>query len=62
LGEPLQGALRLIPLVATMQAFLGIATLLLLVPVPLAVAHQAGAILLFSVVLRALHLAQADRV
>ncbi len=47
-------ATALVPLAATLQAGLGIATLLMVVPVPLAVAHQAGAFLLFGVVLWAL--------
>jgi cytochrome c oxidase assembly protein subunit 15 len=37
------------------QAALGIATLMLVVPLPLAVAHQAGAFILFSLGLYALH-------
>ena len=37
------------------QALLGIATLLYVVPVPLAVAHQAGALVLFSLALYVLH-------
>jgi cytochrome c oxidase assembly protein subunit 15 len=37
------------------QALLGIATLMLVVPVPLAVAHQAGAFILFTLGLFALH-------
>lgn len=37
------------------QAMLGIATLMLVVPLPLAVAHQAGAFILFSLGLFALH-------
>jgi len=37
------------------QLALGIATLLLRVPIPLAVAHQAGAVLLFSATLFAAH-------
>jgi cytochrome c oxidase assembly protein subunit 15 len=40
--------LALLPLVATAQAGLGIATLLMVVPLPLAAAHQAGAFLLFG--------------
>jgi cytochrome c oxidase assembly protein subunit 15 len=40
---------------AALQVTLGISTLLLVVPVPLAAAHQAGALALFSVVLWALH-------
>jgi cytochrome c oxidase assembly protein subunit 15 len=38
-----------------LQLVLGIATLLLVVPVPLAVAHQAGAVLLFVAALTAAH-------
>jgi len=37
------------------QAMLGIATLMLVVPLPLAVAHQAGAFILFSLGIYALH-------
>lgn len=48
-------AVRLVPLAATLQAGLGIATLLTLVPVPLAAMHQAGAFVLFGVSLWALH-------
>jgi cytochrome c oxidase assembly protein subunit 15 len=45
--------LLLVILVA--QAALGIATLLLVVPLPLAAAHQAGAVLLFGAALNAAH-------
>ena len=38
-----------------LQIALGIATLLLAVPVPLAAAHQAGALLVFSAALFAAH-------
>ena len=37
------------------QIALGIATLLLVVPVPLAAAHQAGAVLLFAAALNVAH-------
>ncbi len=47
-------AVRLVPVAATLQVALGISTLLLVVPLSLAVAHQAGAFLLFSAVLWAL--------
>jgi len=47
-GDLLLGALAL-------QIALGIATLLLAVPVPLAAAHQAGALLVFSAALFVLH-------
>jgi len=52
-------AVGLVPLAASLQAGLGIATLLLVVPLPLAAAHQAGAFVLFSVVLWAAHEAAA---
>jgi heme a synthase len=48
-------ALRALFAVATLQAALGIATLLLVVPLPLAVAHQAGALLLLTAALLLLH-------
>jgi cytochrome c oxidase assembly protein subunit 15 len=48
-------AVTLVPVVATLQAGLGISTLLLMVPIPLASAHQGGAFLLFGVVLWAAH-------
>lgn len=44
-----------LPFGLLLQAALGIATLMLLVPLPLAVAHQAGAFLLFTLGLYALH-------
>jgi cytochrome c oxidase assembly protein subunit 15 len=47
--------LRLVPLVASLQVGLGVSTLLALVPVGLAAAHQACAFLLFSVLLWTLH-------
>jgi cytochrome c oxidase assembly protein subunit 15 len=43
-----RAALSLLPLAATLQAGLGIATLMLAVPLPLAAAHQAGAFVLFT--------------
>jgi cytochrome c oxidase assembly protein subunit 15 len=52
-------ALALVPLAASLQVGLGVATLLLVVPLPLAAAHQAGAFLLFSVTLWAAHEAAA---
>ncbi len=51
-------ALHLLPLVALAQASLGIATLLLRVPIPLASVHQANALLLLTV---SLYLAHARR-
>ena len=44
-------AMAMVPVAATLQAGLGIATLLNMVPLPLAVAHQAGAFLLFTALL-----------
>ncbi|MDR3440200.1 COX15/CtaA family protein [Telmatospirillum sp.] len=55
MGPVLGWRLAVVPVVATLQAALGIATLLSLVPVGLAALHQAGAFLLFSTVLWALH-------
>lgn len=48
-------AVNLVPLAATAQASLGIATLLSVVALPLAAAHQAGGFLLFTVLLWAIH-------
>jgi cytochrome c oxidase assembly protein subunit 15 len=47
---------------ATVQAALGIATLLLVVPLPLAVAHQAGAMLLVTAAVVARHALRSPRV
>jgi cytochrome c oxidase assembly protein subunit 15 len=47
---------------ATLQAALGISTLLLVVPLPLAVAHQAGALLLFTAALTLRHALKRPRV
>jgi cytochrome c oxidase assembly protein subunit 15 len=59
LGRPLAGGARLachlLAAMATAQAALGISTLLLVVPLPLAVLHQAGALLLLTAGLAALH-------
>ncbi len=44
-----------------LQAALGIATLLLAVPLPLAAAHQAGAVLVFAAALWTAHALQAER-
>jgi cytochrome c oxidase assembly protein subunit 15 len=43
---------------ALLQAGLGIATLLLQVPIPLAAAHQAGAVVLWTLALWSLHAAR----
>jgi heme a synthase len=48
-------ALHALFALATIQAGLGIATLLLVVPLPLAVAHQAGALLLLTAALTLCH-------
>nr|WP_281392956.1 COX15/CtaA family protein [Roseospira goensis] len=47
--------LRLLTPAALLQVGLGIATLLLLVPIPLAVAHQAGALVLVTLLVWTLH-------
>jgi len=65
-GRPLPRAARLpLDLMLAMvfiQVVLGISTLLLVVPIPLAAAHQTGAILLFTCALLTVHgLRRADR-
>jgi cytochrome c oxidase assembly protein subunit 15 len=45
---------------ALLQVGLGIATLLAVVPVPLAALHQAGAVTLLSLVVWSLHDARGD--
>jgi heme a synthase len=47
--------LDLLLLAALVQVSLGVSTLLLVVPIPLAAAHQAGAVLLFTCALLVLH-------
>jgi cytochrome c oxidase assembly protein subunit 15 len=54
-------ATRLVLYAALLQVTLGIATLLMSVPVWLGVAHQAGALLLFTAALLALHAAGVSR-
>jgi cytochrome c oxidase assembly protein subunit 15 len=49
LPKPARTALHALLAVAILQAALGISTLLLVVPIPLAVTHQAGAVLLLTV-------------
>ena len=65
-GLPLtQGAataLNLLPLAATAQASLGVATLLHHVPVSLGSAHQAGALGLFTIVVALLHATRAPAI
>jgi cytochrome c oxidase assembly protein subunit 15 len=48
LPRPARAALRGLVAVALLQVALGITTLLLVVPIPLAAAHQAGAVLLLT--------------
>lgn len=55
LPRPIKNRFYLLPLALALQAFLGIATLMLAVPLPLAIAHQAGACLILSLTLFALH-------
>jgi cytochrome c oxidase assembly protein subunit 15 len=50
-----------LPFGLLVQAALGIATLMLVVPLPLAVAHQAGAFLLFTISLYVMHGLKARR-
>ena len=54
-GEAPQRSFRLIGMMAIIQLSLGIATLLMQVPVVLGALHQAGALLLFSVMLLNVH-------
>jgi cytochrome c oxidase assembly protein subunit 15 len=46
-----RAALDVLPLLALLQASLGVTTLLLVVPLPLAAAHQAGALAVFTAAL-----------
>ena len=62
LPRPARAALHALVTMATLQAGLGISTLLLVVPLPLAVAHQAGALLLLTAALVARHALRAPRV
>lgn len=65
LRSPLAGRARaaavLLAVAALGQVTLGVATLLLFVPVPLAAAHQAGAVALFTIVLWTLFELRPDR-
>jgi cytochrome c oxidase assembly protein subunit 15 len=56
---PARTALHCVLAAACLQVTLGISTLLLVVPIPLAAAHQAGAILLLTTVLVFRHLVRA---
>jgi cytochrome c oxidase assembly protein subunit 15 len=55
LSRGLRHAFGALALVATIQLGLGIATLLLVVPIPLAAAHQAGAVALLTAILAVRH-------
>ena len=55
-------ALHTLVALATLQVGLGISTLLLVVPLPLAAAHQAGALLLLTAALVTRHALAAPRV
>jgi cytochrome c oxidase assembly protein subunit 15 len=57
-----RAGLHALATLATLQAALGIATLLLVVPLPLAVAHQAGALLLVTAAVVARHALRSRRV
>jgi len=61
LAQGLRASLRALAAVATLQLGLGIATLLLVVPILLAVAHQAGALLLVTAILVARHAARRPK-
>ena len=61
LPPPARLMLHLLFGMASLQAALGIATLLLVVPLPLAVAHQAGAVLLVTAAVAARHAVRAGR-
>jgi cytochrome c oxidase assembly protein subunit 15 len=50
-----RGGGHLLLVLVAMQIALGIATLLLVVPIPLAAAHQAGAVLVFAAALNVAH-------
>jgi heme a synthase len=55
LAPPARAALHALAALAVLQAALGVATLLLVVPLPLAVLHQAGAMLVLTAALVARH-------
>ncbi len=60
IAAPARRPMALLAIVALLQVALGIATLLLVVPLPLATAHQGGAVLLLSAALWALHRSRGD--
>jgi len=55
LPSPVQARMGLLLTALALQVTLGITTLILIVPLPLAVAHQGGAVVLLSATLYALH-------
>lgn len=61
LPRAVRRALDLAAGMVLLQAALGIATLLLVVPIPLAAAHQAGAVVLLGLLLWARHVVRAPR-
>jgi len=58
IGPGLKRVLAIVAAVATLQAGLGIATLVLVVPIPVALLHQAGALMLLTALTVALHRAR----
>lgn len=61
LPRDIRAAVHALAAVGTLQVVLGIATLLLVVPIPLAVAHQAGALLLATAIMAARHAARRPK-
>jgi len=59
MGAGARRAATLLLAMLALQVALGVATLLLVVPLPFAAAHQAGAVLLFAAALSAAHAAGA---
>ena len=59
ISETLRRALAVAAAIATLQVALGIATLILVVPIPVALLHQAGALTLLTVLLAARHRARS---
>jgi cytochrome c oxidase assembly protein subunit 15 len=62
LPRPAQLALNGVALAALLQFTLGVSTLLLVVPIPLAAAHQAGAVLLLTAAIVFRHALKLRRV
>src|SRR5205807_10672018 len=55
LPKSARSALHLLMAAAALQVVLGVSTLLLVVPIPLAAAHQAGAVLLLTAAILVRH-------